>query len=148
MMIGNNQNSDIKVGACIIIVQGNKTLLAQRKSKKSVGGGHWGSMGGHVEFGETPAQAAIREAREELGIEVGNLKFLICLDEQFGEYKHYVDFIFLADIISGQPQIMESHAIEKVEWFELDDLPSPLFAPVKLALEALKTGDKYGEFKG
>jgi 8-oxo-dGTP diphosphatase len=84
----------IKVGAGVIIIKDNKTLLAQRKSKKTLGGSQWGSAGGHVELGETPAQAAVREAREELGIEVGNLRFLVCLDEQWRDGKQYVDFIF------------------------------------------------------
>lgn len=137
----------IKVGAGVIIIKDGKTLLAQRKSHKALGGRQWGSAGGHVELGETPAQAAVREAREELGIEVGNLRFLICLDEQWNGDNHYVDFIFLADIISGDPKPMELEAVEAVGWFPLDDLPTPLFAPVQMALKAIKSGKHYEEFK-
>jgi len=139
-------NNYIKAGAGIIIVKDGKTLLAKRK-KKTLGDGHWGSSGGHVEIGETPAQAAIREAKEELGIEVGNLQFLICIDEQWLDGKQYIDIIFLADIISGEPKNMEPEKIEAVGWFPVNDLPEPMFPPVKLALQAIKTGKKYDEFK-
>ena len=121
--------------------------MAKRAAQKSLGSGHWGSAGGHVEPGETPAEAAIRETKEELGIVVGNLKFLVCLDEQWKDGRQYVDIIFLADILSGEPKSMEPDKIESVGWFPLDDLPEPMFAPVKIALEALKTGKHYDEYK-
>ncbi|MCL5008726.1 MAG: NUDIX domain-containing protein [Patescibacteria group bacterium] len=136
----------IRVGAGVIVIKDGKTLLAKRK-KKALGDGQWGSAGGHVEAGETPAQAAIRETREELGIEVGNLKFLTCLDEQWKNGKQYVDIIFLADILSGDPRPMEPDKVEAVGWFSLDDLPEPLFAPVRLALRNIKQGQHYDEYK-
>jgi 8-oxo-dGTP pyrophosphatase MutT (NUDIX family) len=50
-----------------VIIQNNegKFLLHQRSDDKS-----WGILGGWVEKGETPDQAAVREVREEAGIEV------------------------------------------------------------------------------
>jgi len=137
----------IKVGAGVIVVKDGKTLLAKRSSKKSLGQSQWGSAGGHVELGETPAQAAIRETQEELGIVVDNLKFLTCLDEQWKDGRQYVDIIFSADIVSGIPRSMEPDKIEEVGWFDLDDLPEPMFAPVRVALQALKNSRHYDEFK-
>ena len=55
----------IKVGAGVVILKDGKTLLLKRKGSHSAD--CWGSAGGHVEFGETPAEAVKREAREELG---------------------------------------------------------------------------------
>ncbi|MCL5774683.1 MAG: NUDIX hydrolase [Patescibacteria group bacterium] len=142
-----SSSGNIRLGAGVIVVKDGKTLLAKRSSKKSLGQGQWGSAGGHVEPGETPAQAAIRETQEELGIIVGNLKFLVCLDEQWKDGRQYVDIIFLADIISGEPRPMEPDKVEVAAWFPLDDLPEPMFAPVKIALQALKTGRQYDEYK-
>ncbi len=78
---------------------------------------------------------------------MGNLKFLVCLDEQWKDGRQYVDIIFLADIISGEPRPMEPDKVEVAAWFPLDDLPEPMFAPVKIALQALKTGRQYDEYK-
>ena len=57
-----------KVGAGVVIIKDGQILLAKRKG--SHGCGHWGSMGGHVEFGESPIEASKREAFEELGIKL------------------------------------------------------------------------------
>lgn len=133
----------IKVGAGIVIIQDGKTLLAKRKGAHAQG--HWGSMGGKLVFGETPAQAAVREAREELGIEVGNLRFVCCMNlKKDGE--HYVDFSFVGELLDGEPQIMEPDKVAEIGWFSLDDLPTPLYEPVRAVLDAVKTGQAYYEF--
>ncbi len=103
-------------------------------------------MGGHVEFGETPVEAVMREAREELGIEIGNVQFAACMN-LLREGKHYVDVSFTAEIVSGEPVIMEPDRIEEIGWYALDQLPEPLFDPVRIVLEAMKTGQKYFEVK-
>lgn len=133
-----------QVGAGVVIIEKGKTLLAKRKG--SHGNGNWGSMGGHVEFGESPIEAVKREAKEELGIEIGNVKFAICLN-MIKEGKHYLDISFTAEIVSGEPTIQEPDKIEAIGWYSLDDLPSPLFPPVAAVLEAIKTGKNYFEVK-
>ena len=92
----------------------------------------WGTMGGHVEFGESPIEAVKREAREELGIEIGNLN---------------IDVSFTGELVSGEPAICEPDKIESIGWYPLSDLPQPLFDPVRIVLESLKTGRSYFEVK-
>ncbi len=134
----------IKIGAGVVIIQDGKTLLAKRKG--SFAAGHWGSLGGHVEFGETPIEAVKREAMEELGVEIGNIQFAMCADMQkFG--KHYIDISFTAEIVSGEPRICEVDKIEEIGWFSLDQLPEPLFDPVRMVLEALANQQRYFETK-
>jgi 8-oxo-dGTP diphosphatase len=132
----------IKVGAGVVILREGKTLLAKRKG--SHGAGSWGSLGGHVEFGETPVDAVKREAREELGIEIDNIRFVSCTN-LLKEGKHYLDVSFVADLVSGEPRICEPDRIEALEWFAVEELPEPLFEPVRIALDALKSGQAYFE---
>lgn len=132
----------IQVGAGVVIIQDGKTLLAKRRGSHAEG--CYGSLGGHVEFDESPIGAVKREAREELGIEIGNIQFVSCTNmRKYG--KHYVDISFVAEIVSGEPTIMETDKIESIGWFALDNLPSPLFEPVRIALEAVRTGNRYFE---
>ncbi len=56
----------------LIILQHGRILLIRRR--KDGAEPYWVFPGGGVEMGETPEQAAMREAREELGIEVEILK--------------------------------------------------------------------------
>lgn len=131
-----------KVGAGVVIIRDGMTLLAKRKGSHA--SGVWGSMGGHVEFGESPTLAVTREAREELGIEIGNFVFASCTSMiKYG--RHYIDISFTAEIISGEPSIKEPDKIEEIGWFPLDVLPSPLFEPVRIVFEAIKSGKRYFE---
>lgn len=136
------ENNIPKIGAGAVIIKDGMTLLAKRKG--SHGNGTWGSMGGHVEFGESPIETVKREAREELGVEIGNLQFAT-LTNMLKEGKHYLDISFTAEIISGEPTIQEPERIEAIGWYAIDNLPSPLFEPVKVVFEALKTGKNYFE---
>ncbi len=131
-----------RVGAGAVIIKDGKVLLAKRKGAH--GAGTWGTMGGHVEFGERPTETAKREAMEELGITVGNLHFVSCAN-MIEEGVHYIDISFTADIISGTPVIQEPDRIEAIGWYPLDDLPQPLFQPVRVVLDVLKTGQYYVE---
>ena len=54
------------VAACALIDSDGRILLAQRPEGKSLAG-LWEFPGGKVEPGETPAEALVREVREELG---------------------------------------------------------------------------------
>ncbi len=135
----------IKVGAGVVIIKDGKTLLAKRKGAHAAG--CYGSLGGHVEFGESPVECVKREALEELGIEIGNIKFVSCVNMvKYG--KHYVDLSFTAEILSGEPTVMEPERIECIGWFPVDDLPEPLFEPVRAVFEALKNGVAYSEANG
>jgi 8-oxo-dGTP diphosphatase len=57
--------------------------------------------------------------------------------------KHYVDIGMIAEWESGEPQVMEPEKLESWGWYDLDDLPSPLFNAITNYIEAYKTGRKY-----
>lgn len=136
--------NQIKVGAGVVIIKDGKTLLAKRKGAH--GSGMWGSMGGHIEFGESPIDTIKREAMEELGIEIDNIKFAMCMN-MIREGKQYLDISFTAEIKSGKPKICESEKIEEIGWYDLDKLPTPLFPPVEAVIDAIKTDKHYFEDK-
>lgn len=132
----------IQVGVGAVIIRDGKILLTKRKG--SHGEGMYGSFGGHLEFGESVFDGIRREAREELGIEIKNIRFVSCTGmRKYG--KHYIDISCTADIASGEPRVMELDKIESVEWYALEDLPEPLFEPVRIVLKALKSGEHFFE---
>ena len=57
--------------AAVILVMQHHILVGYRKN-----GGGWCSAGGHIEEGESPAQAAVRESAEEFGVTINKLEFL------------------------------------------------------------------------
>ena len=88
-------------------------------------------------------ECAKREAREETGIEIDNVRFLRLVNMKQYAPKHYIDIGLIADWKSGEPKIMEPDKVEVWEWRALDDLPEPLFAAEPYYLEALKTGRNF-----
>lgn len=137
-----SENNKIHSAVGLIIIKDNQIFLAKRL--KGLGKDKWGTVGGHIEVGETPQQAIVREAKEEFDIEVGNLKFLCLGYELYGE-KQYLDVIFTGDILSGEPKNMEPEKKDGLGWYDLNNLPGELFKPVELALHVLKTGERYFE---
>ena len=136
-----SENLYPKVGVGVMIARDGKILLGRRRN--SHGDGSWSWCGGHLEYGETFEQCAIREVAEESGLVVQRLRFL-CLHNILAYDRHYVDIQFIAEQVApGEPQLLEPHKIAEWGWFALDALPQPLFRPVELALAAWKAQRSY-----
>lgn len=56
------------VGVGIIIEKDDQVLLLRRRNV--LGDGTWSTPGGHLDYGETPEECAVREAHEETGVHV------------------------------------------------------------------------------
>ena len=65
-----NKHPRIGVGVCI--TKADKVPMHKRKSPH--GNGTWSFPGGHLEYGETPEQCALREVAEECGVKITNLR--------------------------------------------------------------------------
>ncbi|MEK7617311.1 MAG: NUDIX domain-containing protein [Patescibacteria group bacterium] len=130
----------VKVGIGILVFKDRKVLLGKRR--ESHGKGEYASPGGHLEFNESIIDCAKRECREEAGIEIKNIKFLRFSNmRKYG--KHYVDIGLIADWAGGEPTVLEPSKMEKWNWYNLDNLPKPLFGVINHTSEALKTGRNF-----
>jgi ADP-ribose pyrophosphatase YjhB (NUDIX family) len=92
--------------------------------------------GGFMEQGEQPDEALRRELREEVGLEVENLKLLTT--RAFKTVKQ-VEIVFICQAVGDPDQL--NFEIQKAAWFVPDDLPSELPRDqVRLIKEALNDG--------
>jgi len=120
-------------------------LLSLRKNTGS-NDGEYELPGGHVEYGEDLIEAMIREAREELDIELKNedLKIIHILH-------HYTEgrlnFVFKADKYSGNIKINEPGKCEKLEWFSYENIPKNVTNKVKNTLKEIKSNIFYDNIK-
>ncbi len=134
-------NERPKVGIGTMIFKEGRVLLGKRGS--SHGSGEYALPGGHLEYMESFEECVKREVREEAGIEIENIRFLRLLNLKTYAPKHYVDIGLIADWKSGEPQVLEPEKCEGWAWYDLNDLPEPLFAALPSYFEAYKTGKNY-----
>lgn len=80
-------------GAGIILINNEKMILLQHRGKDARWNqDSWSEFGGQIEKGETPEGAVKRELKEELGIELVDLKFFkkYKLQRKKGIYEQFV----------------------------------------------------------
>ncbi|QBD80448.1 NUDIX domain-containing protein [Ktedonosporobacter rubrisoli] len=127
------------VGVSVLINKGDRFLMIKRNQKVH-GAGTWTVPGGHLEFGESFAERAEREAKEETGVEITNVKFRVITNDVFqAEHKHYVTVWMEAQYVSGEPHVDAPYEETEVGWFTWDSLPEPLFLP----FQHLLTGETF-----
>ncbi len=130
--------SSLKVGAGvgIMILKDGKILLGKRHDdpekadSKLHGEGTWSMPGGKIDFGETPHEGAKREAEEETGLKIDKEKLkLISVTNEIVTDAHFITLGFLCEDFSGEPKVMEPDEITEWKWFDLNNLPEPMFFP-------------------
>ena len=114
--------------------RGREVLLVRRANPPQPG--HWGFPGGKVDWGEGVAQAAIRELKEETGIDGANPVVFDTVDlivpglteGRSGSLYHHLMVAVRLDWLAGEP-LAGDDALE-ARWAPADALPRPLCARV------------------
>ena len=135
---------EVSAGGLVIDGSGTKGLLIGRRDLKDATRERllWSLPKGHIEAGETPEQAAIREVAEETGIQSEISRELGIIDFWFmagGKRIHKTVHHYLFREVGGtlSPQVTE---VDDVGWFPLEEIISLLAYPDEKKLIA-KSGD-------
>ncbi len=112
-----------------VILKENSVVLIKRK--KDPFKGMWAIPGGFVEWGETVEEAAIREAKEETGLDV-EIEKLLGVYSEFGRDPrgHIISVCFLCKEIGGD--LGTATDSEEARWFKLSELPELAFDHEKI----------------
>lgn len=143
MSEGNQKKLKIGAGVGVMMMRNGKILLGRRHSDPGKasselhGGGTWTMPGGKLDFGESFESGARREVLEETGIELKNLK-VFCVNNNKVEHAQFITIGLFADDFEGEPKILEPDEIVEWQWFDLENLPTPLFFPSARVLENYK----------
>lgn len=122
----------VSAGA-IITNKDGRVLLLKHRFRPSPG---WGIPGGFIEEGEQPDEALRRELREEVELELTDVKLFVV--RAFNEPKQ-VEILFTAHAVDDTERL--SFEIQKAGWFSVEELPSQLpKEQVKLIRRALDDG--------
>ncbi|MCK5629014.1 MAG: NUDIX domain-containing protein [Nanoarchaeota archaeon] len=138
----------IGVGFGVLILKDNKVLLGKRHedpekaSSLLNGAGTWTMPGGKLDFGETFEQGAKRETMEETGIKLNKVD-VICVNNDMVETAHFITLGLFSDDFEGKPQVLEPDEITEWGWFDLNELPNPIYFPSAKVLENYKAKKFY-----
>ena len=101
----------------MLIKKGDKILLARGHNFKP---GVYSAIAGYVDIGETCEQAAIREVKEEVNIDIGSLTYFSSQSWPFAPSSFLIAFV--AQYIKGDIKV-DGNEIEDAQWFDTNNLP-------------------------
>ena len=122
-----------RINPCVIVlvINDGKVLLARHVRAR---GGFYSCLAGFVEAGETPEQTIVREVREEVGIQVSNIRYV---KSQSWPFPSQLMLGFFADYAGGDIQV-DGVEIEDAKWFDPRELPSTPLSRISVAGELIE----------
>jgi ADP-ribose pyrophosphatase YjhB (NUDIX family) len=119
-------STPMSVGDAAVMDDQGRILLIRRADNKL-----WAMPGGGFEVGETPAEGAVREAREETGVICEATALVGVFDSRLCSPElpfHMYQFVFLCRPLPDEPTVPLVHPTEvlDVQWFAEVDLPADL----------------------
>ena len=105
-----------KAVRCYLIKDNEVVVTKYKKGNKKEG--YYDIPGGKIEEGESPKQTAIREMKEETGINIQNLKYKGIMTIEYPDRMFIFD-TFISKEYEGEPQEFEENTSE---WIDIDEL--------------------------
>ncbi|MFA6095997.1 MAG: NUDIX domain-containing protein [Candidatus Paceibacterota bacterium] len=136
----------VGIGVIIINKDGN-VLFGKRKGSHAP---FFSIPGGRLEAGETFEDCAIREIKEETGMDISHPE-VIAVTNNLKTYRnegvHYISVVLLAKDFSGEPRIMEPEKCEGWIWADPKNIPMPHFDASERSIECYLNGFFYKKFE-
>ena len=136
----------VKVGVGVIVVDDSGWVLLEKRSDN----GMWGLPGGGIEPGESVCETALREVKEETGLDIEITGLVGVYSEPWtgrivtypdnGDVRHLVDIVLISEMISGE-MVISSESLD-LRFFNPDSFPLDLVPPAIQPLEDFVAGKK------
>jgi 8-oxo-dGTP diphosphatase len=119
-----------KIAAIILENDKGELLLALRDNKPGIPfPNHWDLIGGHVEVGETPEEALVREVKEELNIDLKEFLFFKKYECLTGDAYENIKYIYTGKINIPIEEVTLLEG-ERPQYFSPEELPDLKFANI------------------
>ncbi|MDP2641206.1 MAG: NUDIX domain-containing protein [Candidatus Yanofskybacteria bacterium] len=136
------------VPASYLVLRKDDEVLLARRFNTGYYDGHYSLPAGHVEAGELPLDALVREIQEEVGVRIESEN--LCLAHIMYRTKRdetgdRTDFFFTASKYEGEIENKEPHKCADLQWFPLAQLPESIIPHIKDVLLNIEKGIIYSE---
>lgn len=132
----------VKLVSLVILEDHNKILLT-RRFNTGWEDGKYTVPSGHVEPNETPLHTAVRELKEEVGVDT-KLEDLELVHVDF--FDNYIHLYFKTTKWIGEPKNMEPDKCDEIKWASYDELPDNLSGHGHETLKAIAAKNYYSEY--
>jgi 8-oxo-dGTP diphosphatase len=121
-------------------------ILLIRRYQTGYMDGHYSVPAGHLDGNEPVRQAAVREAREEIGVGIdpAEIRFAGVFHRYEGDER--VDFFVQVLNWEGEPLNAEPQKCDEIRWVELNRLPENTIPYIRRAIENFRAGVAFEEF--
>ncbi|NQV90049.1 NUDIX domain-containing protein [Candidatus Uhrbacteria bacterium] len=135
------------VSVYLILLNEQGQVLLLKRQNTGYKDNEFGLPAGHVDGEEELTQAMIREAREEVGLNLQseNLELGHVMHRHCGDHE-CVDFFFLCQRWEGTPTNCEVEKCSELTWFPLEALPESTIDYYKQAFDHIREGQVYSAF--
>jgi len=117
----------------LFLIQEDQILLL-RRFNTGYEDGNYSVVAGHLDGGEPVKSAMIREAKEEIGIDILDRDLEVVQVMHRLSDDERIDFFLRASTWAGEIKNMEPHKCDDLTWYPIDDLPHNIIPYVRRAI--------------
>lgn len=119
--------------------------LLQRRASTGFLDGYYDLASGHLEYGESCEECAVREAYEEYGIKIqpADLELAAMFQSDFEPNAgiRYLNYIYKTGKFMGEPTIGEPDKIDYLGWYAPEQFPENLTIGARIFLRSIGSAD-------
>lgn len=131
----------IMYGSVHILFYRKDEVLLLKRQNTGFQDGNWSVVAGRMDGNEEVVAAAIREAKEEAGVDIKPDDIeLIGVMHRKNTSSEWVDFFLKAHSWQGEITNAEPHKCEQLKWFPVQELPTNMVSYIRVAVEHQQEG--------
>ena len=139
------------IPAVYLVLKKGDQILLSRRCNTGYQDGMYGFPAGHLNNDEeTFRQAMVREAKEEIGIEIDLFDLVLVhimhRKQQEPTEERRISLFFAVKKWRGNPKVLEPSKCDDLNWFNIDSLPDNTINYIKQAINCIKNNIVYSEY--
>lgn len=135
------------ISVYLVLQNDQDEVLLLKRQNTGFCDGQYGLPAGHVDGGEELKQAMLREAKEEVDLDLDehDLELIHVIHRNRGDHER-VDFFFRCTNWSGEPKNAEPYKCSELKWYPINELPEETIDYYEQMFKEVLAGKNYSHF--